>query len=180
MVSCGPSHRAFHPKLAKERNMRLDRKHAQRSALLAAAAVGISSAVSPPALGADRTWDGNSTSQWTTASNWTAVAEPVPADNARFRNQAGINNSLVNLNANRNITGMSIDGIPGTGAYEFQRTTGAVLTASGSLNIGAGGLGATPVTFNGFAMNASSAFVRFNGTLTLSGNAQLTTTGQIS
>ena len=116
--------------------MRIDRK-----AALAAAVVGLSQSFIPSsALAADRTWDGFTSNQWTLPSNWTAVAEPGPADIARFRNQAGINNSLVNLSASRNITGMSIDGIPSTGAYEFQRTTGAVLTASGSLNIGSAGL----------------------------------------
>src|ERR1700752_1333777 len=101
--------------------MRCTRKTAHRAVLVAAAAAAMSSVVAPRlAAGADRTWDGFFTSQWTTPSNWLNTAEPQSADNANFRNQAGINNSVVILNANRTIANMNVDGIPSTGAYEFQ------------------------------------------------------------
>lgn len=152
----------------------------RRTALIVAASGAVCSLASSIALGVDRTWDGFASNIFALNTNWTLSVAPLPADAARFRNQAGIVRSLVIVDANRTVAAISIDGTPGVGAYEFQRTGGAVLTSSGSLNIGAGGLGATPVTFNGLAMNASSAFVRFNATLTLSGSAQLSTTGQIS
>ncbi len=149
--------------------MRINRK----AILFAAAATTVSSSI---ALGVDRTWDGFSNNNFSLGSNWTASIAPVSTDNAFFRNQAGIVRSLVVMDANRTVAGFSIDGTPGVGAYEFQKTGTNLLTVTGNLGVGFAGLGATPVTFNGFRLSAANAFLGPSSTLNLTNSAQVTLT----
>jgi hypothetical protein len=158
--------------------MRLNQKTTRRAMMLTAAAAAMLPLASPKrALAVDRTWDGFFTTQFTLPSNWTSTAVPGAGDIARFMNQAGVNNSLVVLNANYNVAAMSIDGTPGVGAYEFQVQNNAVLGMLGSLSIANGGLGATPVTFNGFQVSAGAVSIGSSGTLNLTGSALLSSLG---
>jgi hypothetical protein len=150
----------------------------RRAVLAAAAVAAVTGSIFPSiSRGTDRTWDGFSSNNFSLGSNWTASIAPASTDAARFLNQAGIVRSLVNLDASRTVADVSIDGTPGVGAYQFQTTSSSLLTVTNDVLIGFGGLGATPVTFNGFRVTASNVGVQ-DGTLSVAGGALVTTSGQ--
>src|SRR4051794_602356 len=144
--------------------MRINRK----AILFAAAATAVTSSI---ALGVDRTWDGFSSNNFSLGSNWTASIAPAATETVRFMNQSGIVRSLVNLDVNRTVAGVAVDGIPGVGAYQFQQTNSSLLTVTNDFVMGQGGLGPSPVTFNGFRASAQSIGI-LNGTWAVTGGSQ--------
>jgi hypothetical protein len=125
-----------------------------------------SMAISSAALATDRTWDGFSSNQFTLGSNWTLSVAPGSNDVAIFKNHPTVSRSLVILNTNYSIAGMSVSSTPSTGPWEFQRQGNALLTV-GTLEIG------STATFNGFAASCGSMQVDNSGSLSLTGNASL-------
>jgi len=124
-------------------------------------------------------WGGFFSGQWTLGGNWTDLSAPGPADAANFQGPAPINNTFVNLDANQTVLSMFVSAQAGVADFQFSRTNNAVLTVTNGLTNSAPAGESNSTLFNGFRVNTGTVTLQGDSTLTLSGGAVATSTGEL-
>lgn len=140
--------------------------------------IGNSSAVVAPFT--SYTWNGSTSSDWGTATNWTPNGIPGAVDNVTINAQTpDIPNNLV-ITSNRSVTDFSLDnsdasGQPGT----FTLNAGVSLTIAGNVTYGGSATASLDPTSTVLISNASSQTVPplTYGNLNASGGARTFTSG---
>jgi hypothetical protein len=158
------------------------RKKQVQSALLAAAVASLS--LTWPARAADVIWTGASSEFWTFGGNWFSLSQPTTTDSAVFSDDAPfiVIRTNVILSADRTINFFTVEGDHFMeGPYSFSRIDGARLTAFGGTTLGTvGATTSSTTTLNGWLMQTNTLRVRGLTTAVITGNANITTTGEMS
>ena len=134
-----------------------------------------------PARAADRYWQGTSSNIWTNTFNWLGFTPPGSADNATFDIAGGLPpvRSDVVLDASRTVANMYVRGDSPVGAYSFSKTGGALLTVSGTTDVGTVSGSTATTTLNGFLLNTGSLNFYGPTTANLSASTAVTASGSV-